>query len=55
MYKVIVKIDDKVNYTVTYADNLLKGLNLLNDILYANELNLEKKGVAEVAIIKVKV
>lgn len=53
MYKVIVRIDDKSNYAVAYADTLYKALDLLNDILLANEISLDKKGVKDIAILKV--
>lgn len=53
MYKVIVKVDDKTNYAVAYADTLCKALVLLNEILLASEINLDKKGVSDITILKV--
>lgn len=53
MYKVIVKIDDRTNYAVAYADTLGKAIDLLNDILLASEINLDKKGVSDITILKV--
>lgn len=53
MYKIYVKIDDKSNYAVAYADTLAKALDLLNEILLASEINLEKKGVNDITVLKV--
>lgn len=53
MYKVIVKVDDRTNYAVAYADTLGKAIDLLNDILLASEINLDKKGVSDITILKV--
>lgn len=53
MYKVIIRIDDKTNYCVAYADTLNKALNLVDEILLASELNLDKKGVSDITILKV--
>lgn len=53
MYKLIIKVDDRINYAVAYADTLGKAIDLLNEILLASEINLEKKGVNDITIIKV--
>lgn len=53
MYKVFVKIEDNINYAVAYADTLCKALVLLNEILLASEINLDKKGVKDITILKV--
>lgn len=53
MYKVFIKTDDKTSYAVAYADTLGKALALLNEILVASEISLEKKGVSDITILKV--
>lgn len=53
MYKVIVKIDNRTDYAVAYADTLCKAIDLLNEILLASEINIERKGVSGITILKV--
>lgn len=53
MYKIVVSVFDKKNYSISYADTLNKALQLVNDILYAAEIDLDKKGVTDIYILKV--
>lgn len=53
MYKVVVSVFDKKNYAVAYGDTLYKALELVNNILFAAELDLDKKGVTDIYILKV--